>query len=68
MIFTASIWDFFEFAIKEWHNIFISGFTRYFDPENISVDTNIGILRLLELELFKLDFRGGHFENQRWPP
>ena len=55
--------------MKEWHKWFISGFTRFFDTDNIGVDTKIVILRQLELELLlKLDFRGGHFKNLLWLP
>ena len=46
----------------------MSGFIRFFDPENIGVDTKIMILCQLELEILsKLDFHDGHFENGRNP-
>ena len=62
----AAILDFSEFVTEESPNIFISGFIRFFDFENIGVDTKIMILCQLELEILsKLDFHGGHFE--KWP-
>ena len=44
----------------------MSGYIRFFDHENMGVDTNIMILCKLELDMLsKLDFRCGNFE--KWP-
>ena len=44
--------------------IIFRGFLRFFDPENIGVDTTIMILCQLELDILsKLDFHDGHFEK-----
>ena len=64
MIFTGGHLGFFGIRYIGMTNIFISGFIRFSDPENIDVDNKIKILCQLELEILsKLDFHGAHFTH-----
>ena len=55
-----------EFAMKEWQNIFISGFTRLFDLENIGVDTKIMIMCQFRTgDIVQIRFSWWPFQNKR---
>ena len=58
--------EFFQIRHIGMTKYFYKWFHRFFDPENIGVDTRIMILCPLKLEILsKLDFHGGYFE--KWP-